>query len=175
MVSDISAALVALISLSSTTASLTVCGRPRERWKTARSSRKQSGSLVKTNEIHGLLPFPKGSRVWRGGFLAFQWPSNPPQRMSFHDPKLMLSFMAGLFLFLDFKNPQKTHWLRYRVIHICCSMMQRWYQLPDDDLPRLKYAGQFCGRRFAMEKVSAGRHSDIFWAQVGSGLYHTIS
>lgn len=29
----------------------------------------------------------------------------------------------------------------YRVIHICCSMMQRWYQLPDDDLPRLKYAG----------------------------------
>lgn len=29
----------------------------------------------------------------------------------------------------------------YRVIHICCSMMQKWYQLPDDDLPRLKYAG----------------------------------
>jgi len=29
----------------------------------------------------------------------------------------------------------------YRVIHICCSMMQRWYKLPDDDLPRLKYAG----------------------------------
>ena len=29
----------------------------------------------------------------------------------------------------------------YRVIHICCSMMQRWYKLPDDQLPRLKYAG----------------------------------
>lgn len=29
----------------------------------------------------------------------------------------------------------------YRVIHICCSMMQPWYRLPDDDLPRLKYAG----------------------------------
>lgn len=29
----------------------------------------------------------------------------------------------------------------YRVIHICCSMMQPWFRLPDDDLPRLKYAG----------------------------------
>eukprot|EP00927_Polykrikos_kofoidii_P061266 TRINITY_DN56127_c0_g1_i1.p1 TRINITY_DN56127_c0_g1~~TRINITY_DN56127_c0_g1_i1.p1 ORF type:complete len:340 (-),score=42.63 TRINITY_DN56127_c0_g1_i1:167-1186(-) len=29
----------------------------------------------------------------------------------------------------------------YRVIHICCSMMQPWYELPDDGLPRLKYAG----------------------------------
>lgn len=28
-----------------------------------------------------------------------------------------------------------------RSIHICCSMMQPWYQLPDDRLPRLKYAG----------------------------------
>jgi len=29
----------------------------------------------------------------------------------------------------------------YRVIHICCSMMQPWYRLPDDGLTRLKYAG----------------------------------
>ena len=28
-----------------------------------------------------------------------------------------------------------------RSIHICCSMMQPWYRLPDDQLPRLKYAG----------------------------------
>jgi hypothetical protein len=28
-----------------------------------------------------------------------------------------------------------------RAIHICCSMMQPWYELPDDGLPRLKYAG----------------------------------
>ncbi|KAL1510553.1 hypothetical protein AB1Y20_006855 [Prymnesium parvum] len=28
-----------------------------------------------------------------------------------------------------------------RSIHICCSMMQAWYELPDDGLPRLKYAG----------------------------------
>ena len=28
-----------------------------------------------------------------------------------------------------------------RSIHICCSMMQPWYKIPDDDLPRLKYAG----------------------------------
>lgn len=28
-----------------------------------------------------------------------------------------------------------------RAIHICCSMKQSWYQLPDDGLPRLKYAG----------------------------------
>ena len=28
-----------------------------------------------------------------------------------------------------------------RTIHICCSMMQAWYELPDDGLPRLKYAG----------------------------------
>ena len=29
----------------------------------------------------------------------------------------------------------------YRVIHICCAYMQPWYRLPDDGLPRLKYAG----------------------------------
>ncbi|CAE7887781.1 unnamed protein product [Symbiodinium microadriaticum] len=29
----------------------------------------------------------------------------------------------------------------YRVIHICCAWMQSWYQLPDDGLPRLKFAG----------------------------------
>uniref|UniRef100_A0A0G4FBW9 CENP-V/GFA domain-containing protein n=1 Tax=Chromera velia CCMP2878 TaxID=1169474 RepID=A0A0G4FBW9_9ALVE len=28
-----------------------------------------------------------------------------------------------------------------RAIHICCSMMQPWYELPEDGLPRLKYAG----------------------------------
>lgn len=28
-----------------------------------------------------------------------------------------------------------------RSIHICCGMMQDWYELPDDDLPRLRYAG----------------------------------
>jgi hypothetical protein len=28
-----------------------------------------------------------------------------------------------------------------RVIHICCTDMQGWYELPDDGLPRLKYAG----------------------------------
>ena len=28
-----------------------------------------------------------------------------------------------------------------RSIHICCSMMQPWFKIPDDDLPRLKYAG----------------------------------
>jgi len=29
----------------------------------------------------------------------------------------------------------------YRVIHICCSMMQPWYRLPADRLPRLRFAG----------------------------------
>lgn len=29
----------------------------------------------------------------------------------------------------------------YRVVHICCEFMQEWYQLPDDGLPRLRYAG----------------------------------
>ena len=28
-----------------------------------------------------------------------------------------------------------------RVIHICTSDLQGWYELPDDGLPRLKYAG----------------------------------
>ena len=28
-----------------------------------------------------------------------------------------------------------------RSIHICCSMMPPWLELPDDRLPRLKYAG----------------------------------
>ena len=28
-----------------------------------------------------------------------------------------------------------------RAIHICTSMMPPWYELPDDGLPRLKYAG----------------------------------
>lgn len=28
-----------------------------------------------------------------------------------------------------------------RVIHICCGDLQPWYQLPDDALPRLRYAG----------------------------------
>ena len=28
-----------------------------------------------------------------------------------------------------------------RVIHICCSMMQGWYELPHDGLPRLRFAG----------------------------------
>ena len=28
-----------------------------------------------------------------------------------------------------------------RVIHICCSMMQGWYELPQDGLPRLRFAG----------------------------------
>lgn len=28
-----------------------------------------------------------------------------------------------------------------RAVHICCSMMQPWYRLPDDGLPRLKFAG----------------------------------
>ena len=36
-------------------------------------------------------------------------------------------------------GPSDVMW--YRVIHICCSWMQPWYQLPDDGLPRLKYAG----------------------------------
>ena len=104
MVSDISAALVALISLSSTTASLTVCGRPRERWKTARSSRKQSGSLVKSHEIHGLLPFPKGLGF---GEVVF-WPSNGLPTLHSGWVFMILSscwvFMAGLFLFLDLQE-----------------------------------------------------------------------
>lgn len=29
----------------------------------------------------------------------------------------------------------------YRAIHICCSDLQPWYRLPDDGLPKLKYAG----------------------------------
>ena len=28
-----------------------------------------------------------------------------------------------------------------RSIHICCGSLQPWYELPDDDLPRLRYAG----------------------------------
>jgi len=27
------------------------------------------------------------------------------------------------------------------VVHICCDWMPPWYRLPDDDLPRLRYAG----------------------------------
>lgn len=34
---------------------------------------------------------------------------------------------------------QESQW--YRVMHICCSMMQPWLLLPDDGLPRLRYAG----------------------------------
>lgn len=37
--------------------------------------------------------------------------------------------------------PRDWDGMWYRVIHICCSMMQPWYRLPDDCLPRLKYAG----------------------------------
>lgn len=40
---------------------------------------------------------------------------------------------------LEDVDMEKAEW--YRVIHICCSMMQSWYLLPDDGLPRLKYAG----------------------------------
>ena len=28
-----------------------------------------------------------------------------------------------------------------RTIHICCVYMQPWFELPDDGMPRLKYAG----------------------------------
>ena len=28
-----------------------------------------------------------------------------------------------------------------RVVHICCSDLQSWIELPDDGLPRLKFAG----------------------------------
>jgi len=41
----------------------------------------------------------------------------------------------------DTTLPQDLSDSWYRVIHICCSMMQPWYKLPDDKLPRLKYAG----------------------------------
>jgi len=41
----------------------------------------------------------------------------------------------------DESLPQDLSQSWYRVIHICCSMMQPWYRLPDDGLPRLKYAG----------------------------------
>ena len=37
--------------------------------------------------------------------------------------------------------PQQLGSALCRSIHICCSMMQPWYKLPDDELPRLKYAG----------------------------------
>jgi len=41
----------------------------------------------------------------------------------------------------DASLPEDLSQCWYRVIHICCSMMQPWYRLPDDGLPRLKYAG----------------------------------
>lgn len=40
---------------------------------------------------------------------------------------------------LDDESVEDGEW--YRVVHICCSMMQPWYRLPDDDLPRLRGPG----------------------------------
>lgn len=47
--------------------------------------------------------------------------------------------VAGALDDASLPGPDDESW--YRVIHICCSMMQPWYQLPADGLPRLKYAG----------------------------------
>ena len=41
----------------------------------------------------------------------------------------------------DESLPQNLPSALCRSIHIYCSMMQPWYELPDDELPRLKYAG----------------------------------
>mmetsp|Transcript_92462 Transcript_92462/g.193286 ORF Transcript_92462/g.193286 Transcript_92462/m.193286 type:complete len:378 (-) Transcript_92462:21-1154(-) len=40
---------------------------------------------------------------------------------------------------LDDDSVKEQLWCR--IIHICCSMMQNWFSLPDDGYPRLKYAG----------------------------------
>ncbi|CAE8595297.1 unnamed protein product [Polarella glacialis] len=41
----------------------------------------------------------------------------------------------------DSSLPVDSDGMWYGVIHICCSMMQTWHRLPDDNLPRLKFAG----------------------------------
>jgi len=41
----------------------------------------------------------------------------------------------------DTSFPEDLESYLCRVVHICCSMMQPWYRLPDDGLPRLRYAG----------------------------------
>lgn len=35
---------------------------------------------------------------------------------------------------------EEVSFLMSRAVHICCSMMQPWHRLPDDGLPRIKYA-----------------------------------
>eukprot|EP00931_Biecheleriopsis_adriatica_P084342 TRINITY_DN58130_c0_g1_i1.p1 TRINITY_DN58130_c0_g1~~TRINITY_DN58130_c0_g1_i1.p1 ORF type:complete len:347 (+),score=55.37 TRINITY_DN58130_c0_g1_i1:55-1095(+) len=47
--------------------------------------------------------------------------------------------VAGALDDAGFPRDDEGSW--YRVIHICCSNLQPWYQLPDDGLPRLKFAG----------------------------------
>jgi len=43
----------------------------------------------------------------------------------------------------DSRSPENNDVDSYlaRVIHICCEWMAPWYRLPDDGLPRLRYAG----------------------------------
>eukprot|EP00930_Biecheleria_cincta_P049862 TRINITY_DN35063_c0_g1_i1.p1 TRINITY_DN35063_c0_g1~~TRINITY_DN35063_c0_g1_i1.p1 ORF type:complete len:340 (-),score=53.36 TRINITY_DN35063_c0_g1_i1:19-1038(-) len=47
--------------------------------------------------------------------------------------------VAGALDDVAFSGRNEGLW--YRVIHICFSMMQPWYRLPNDGLPRLKFAG----------------------------------
>ena len=48
---------------------------------------------------------------------------------------------AGTFDDTQLAEASSKDLMWYRVIHICCAYMQPWYLLPDDRLPRLKYAG----------------------------------
>ena len=67
-----------------------------------------------------------------GACLTIVYDSQPdtiwPAAGSFHDSSLPLTLNAMSDLL-------------YRVIHICCIWKQAWYDLPEDGLPRIKYAG----------------------------------
>ena len=83
---------------------------------------------------------------WSNVGVVWEWGSHHGDPNRFHAKRHAARASGSERWFLDFPTASLhpnwiPDWLRYRVIHICCSMMQRWYQLPDDDLPRLKYAG----------------------------------
>lgn len=64
-----------------------------------------------------------------GGVLTIVYDSQPDQVWP----------VAGVLDDESLPEDLSTSW--YRVIHICCSMMQPWYRLPDDGLARLRGPG----------------------------------
>jgi len=117
--------------------------------------RRMSGSVAQT-----WLPAPKESFSWTRseGLRLFRTTSHGQRHVCtscgtimtiVYDSQPDCIWPAGGTLDMDSltqglangSEPKPPPILWYRVIHICCSYMQSWYQLPDDELPRLKYAG----------------------------------